>query len=209
MVGWHLLTTTVEISRASRKRDTIALYRSSSNKLPNKIYTIVGVASKRSLFARRTRTERCDWRSLHRWLSPLETLVAMWTQMAPPSWCPPSCYQHPLRIQGWRGTTSTSRGKIERWFYQLRSIFSWRLSLFRSAVIYHSELFWTLPFLLDHCSYLATKTRNISVFHFYRVWFVSQFKVRGIKVNQPPTMYFTPSYVSLTNWEKIKIKETY
>lgn len=70
-----------------------------------------GTSSRRFLFAHRTKTEPCDWRSLHRWLSPPETPATTWTQMAPPLWCHPSCYLHPPRIQGWRGTTSTSKGK--------------------------------------------------------------------------------------------------
>lgn len=80
-------------------------------------------SSTRFLFAYRTKTEPCDWRSLHRWLSPPEIPATTWTQMAPPLWCHPSCYLHPPRIQGWRGTTSTSKGKINS-FWPLFHIFS-------------------------------------------------------------------------------------
>lgn len=82
-------------------------------------------SSTRFLFAYRTKTEPCDWRSLHRWLSPPEIPATTWTQMAPPLWCHPSCYLHPPRIQGWRGTTSTSKGKIKSSsFWPLFHIFS-------------------------------------------------------------------------------------
>lgn len=80
-------------------------------------------SSRRFLFAYRTKTEPCDWRSLHRWLSPPETPATTWTQMAPPSWCHPSCYLHPPRIQGWRGTTSMSKGKIDSSYSDHYSIF--------------------------------------------------------------------------------------
>lgn len=81
------------------------------------------------LFARRTRTEPYDWRSLRR--SPFlpQILATTWTLMALPLWCLPNYCLHPLRTQGWHGTTSTNRGKIDWQYCQLYSIFKHVLAI--------------------------------------------------------------------------------
>lgn len=104
-----------------------------------------GTSSRRFLFAYRTKTEPCDWRSLHRWLSPPETPATTWTQMAPPLWCHPSCYLHPPRIQGWRGTILTSKGKIDWSFWSLFHIFSFPIEKCSFAWCLHSFFYSSMP----------------------------------------------------------------
>lgn len=81
------------------------------------------------LFARRTRTEPYDWRSLRRWPFLPQILATTWTLMALPLWCLPNYCLHLLRTQGWHGTTSTNRGKIDWQYCQLYSIFKHVLAI--------------------------------------------------------------------------------